>query len=98
MGPRSIERGEEKPFEHWILECIASMGPRSIKRGEALNSGGQYSGMGSLQWGRAQLSAESGRLGSFQYFDMHASMGPRSIERGEGIDARGARRGLRPAR
>src|SRR5579875_2734142 len=59
MGPRSNERGNASKRLLLLLSCFgASMGPRSNERG---NTGapphvGLYSW--SLQWGRAQMSAE----------------------------------------
>ncbi len=59
MGPRSIERGEAKAVAPCVLWIDASMGPRSIERGEQLGGHGVACQPNELQWGRAQLSAES---------------------------------------
>ena len=59
MGPRSIERGEAPGWRKQESNSYASMGPRSIERGEHVTSQAGSPGAWPLQWGRAQLSAES---------------------------------------
>ncbi len=62
------------------------MGPRSIERGECSFRGIHVISRPLLQWGRAQLSAESNQLVELGDVVSFASMGPRSIERGESAD------------
>jgi len=82
MGPRSIERGNRKPGGEQMSGNWASMGPRSIERGNHGMKANQSVELLQLQWGRAQLSAETQRATPQAASGLPASMGPRSIERG----------------
>ncbi len=61
MGPRSDERGNELDRVRRAAAVVASMGPRSDERGNTTFLGWPDLSATSLQWGRAQMSAEIGQ-------------------------------------
>ena len=60
MGPRSVERGKQRPASWYPIAAAASMGPRLVERGKHRQSPILDLDGKPLQWGRARLSAESG--------------------------------------
>src|SRR5579884_2754559 len=86
MGPRSDERGNSSAAVSSNRASRASMGPRSDERGNKPT----YCAFGliaTLQWGRAQMSAEITLLRTCRLRPDTASMGPRSDERGNALES-----------